>query len=49
MREKLVMDTQNVFVGGGHMNTDMTQGAAMESMLRFAVPMVLGNLFLLLH
>ncbi|MDE6015227.1 MAG: MATE family efflux transporter [Acetatifactor sp.] len=26
------------------MNTDMTQGAAMKSMLRFAVPMILGNL-----
>lgn len=26
------------------MNTDMTQGAAMRSMLRFALPMVLGNL-----
>ena len=26
------------------MNTDMTQGSVMKSMLRFAVPMVLGNL-----
>lgn len=26
------------------MNIDMTQGSAMQSMLRFAVPMVLGNL-----
>lgn len=26
------------------MNTDMTQGPVMKSMLRFAVPMVLGNL-----
>ncbi len=26
------------------MNIDMTQGATMKSMLRFALPMILGNL-----
>ena len=26
------------------MNTDMTQGSPMKSMLKFALPMVLGNL-----
>lgn len=26
------------------MNTDMTQGSVIKSMLRFAIPMVLGNL-----